>query len=68
MFTSQPGGFCIHCGNWVDGRERCECATVNGLQRDGGADDHAAPDQEDAIRWLEDALSLVDDSFWDQAL
>lgn len=61
------GGFCKHCGRWIDPSERCSCAVVNGHHWGGGPGDEAGAVQEYAIRCLEDALSALDDENWDRA-
>jgi hypothetical protein len=54
------GGFCMHCGNWVDAGERCDCERVSGYHS-GYLWGEVSPGQENAIRCLEDSLSLLGD-------
>lgn len=68
MTTDCAGRFCNNCGNWVDSGDRCSCDAGRRKRKRRCNGEDASPAQENAIRWLEDALPTADDPFFDQAV
>ena len=60
-------GFCQVCGGLMEDGVCEHCELARGLPWGGGSADEASPGQENAIRALEEALSLIDDHFFDRA-